>query len=171
MANRSGFQSRINQAVTNFSPRQLKGRVFRANAVCRSTSVRREYPEAPIIGVGAVVIDGSKVLLVRRGQEPLKGEWSLPGGALELGETLAAGRGSGGAGGDRPDRSPGRHCRSPRPDYAGRGLGAGSLPLRAGRFSMPRGRRHAAAAAATRKRRAGWSERNCRNRVIIGWRH
>jgi 8-oxo-dGTP diphosphatase len=50
--------------------------------------VRREYPEAPIVGVGAVVIDGAKVLLVRRGQEPLKGEWSLPGGVLELGETL-----------------------------------------------------------------------------------
>jgi 8-oxo-dGTP diphosphatase len=53
--------------------------------------VRREYPEAPIVGVGAVVIDGTKVLLVRRGQEPLKGEWSLPGGALELGETLQQG--------------------------------------------------------------------------------
>jgi 8-oxo-dGTP diphosphatase len=53
--------------------------------------VRREYPMAPIVGVGAVVIDGSKVLLVRRGNEPLKGEWSLPGGALELGETLQQG--------------------------------------------------------------------------------
>jgi 8-oxo-dGTP diphosphatase len=53
--------------------------------------VRREFPEAPIVGVGAVVIDGTKVLLVRRGQEPLKGEWSLPGGALELGETLQQG--------------------------------------------------------------------------------
>lgn len=53
--------------------------------------MRREYPEAPIIGVGAVVIDGGRVLLVRRGQEPLKGEWSLPGGALELGETLREG--------------------------------------------------------------------------------
>ena len=53
--------------------------------------MRREYPEAPIIGVGAVVIDGGKVLLVRRGHEPLKGEWSLPGGALELGETLQQG--------------------------------------------------------------------------------
>jgi 8-oxo-dGTP diphosphatase len=53
--------------------------------------VRREFPEAPIIGVGAVVIDATKVLLVRRGQEPLKGEWSLPGGALELGETLQQG--------------------------------------------------------------------------------
>ena len=53
--------------------------------------MRREYPEAPIVGVGAVVIDGEKVLLVRRGHEPLKGEWSLPGGALELGETLQQG--------------------------------------------------------------------------------
>jgi 8-oxo-dGTP diphosphatase len=53
--------------------------------------VRREYPEAPIVGVGAVVIEGAKVLLVRRGHAPLKGEWSLPGGALELGETLQQG--------------------------------------------------------------------------------
>ncbi len=55
--------------------------------------MRREYPDAPIAGVGAVIVrdepDGRKrVLLIRRGQEPLKGEWSLPGGAVELGETL-----------------------------------------------------------------------------------
>jgi 8-oxo-dGTP diphosphatase len=48
----------------------------------------RAYPERPIVGVGAVVIDGDRVLLVRRGREPLKGEWSLPGGAVEIGETL-----------------------------------------------------------------------------------
>lgn len=53
--------------------------------------MRREFPEAPIVGIGAVVIDDTKVLLVRRGHEPLKGEWSLPGGALELGETLQQG--------------------------------------------------------------------------------
>ncbi len=53
--------------------------------------MRREFPEAPIVGVGAVVIDGTRVLLVRRGHQPLKGEWSLPGGALELGETLQQG--------------------------------------------------------------------------------
>lgn len=53
--------------------------------------MRREYPEAPIAGVGAVIIDGAKVLLVRRGNPPLQGEWSLPGGALEVGETLEAG--------------------------------------------------------------------------------
>jgi 8-oxo-dGTP diphosphatase len=50
--------------------------------------MRREYPEAPIVGVGAILIDGDRVLLIRRGQEPLKGEWSLPGGVVELGESL-----------------------------------------------------------------------------------
>ena len=53
--------------------------------------MRREYPEAPIVGVGAVVVDQGRVLLIERANEPLKGEWSLPGGALELGETLEEG--------------------------------------------------------------------------------
>jgi mutator protein MutT len=52
--------------------------------------VTREFPDRPIVGVGAVVLDGTRVLLVRRAHEPLKGEWSLPGGAVELGETLEA---------------------------------------------------------------------------------
>ena len=50
----------------------------------------REFPARPILGVGAVVVDEDRVLLVRRANEPLKGEWSLPGGAVELGETLHA---------------------------------------------------------------------------------
>src|SRR5438128_12402839 len=49
----------------------------------------RVFPERPIVGVGAVVLDGDRVLLVKRAHEPLKGEWSLPGGVVELGETLA----------------------------------------------------------------------------------
>jgi len=53
--------------------------------------MRREYPEAPIVGVGAVILHEGRVLLIQRGQPPLKGEWSLPGGALELGETLEEG--------------------------------------------------------------------------------
>lgn len=48
----------------------------------------REYPDRPVVGVGAVIVDGSRALLIRRGHEPLKGEWSIPGGAVELGETL-----------------------------------------------------------------------------------
>jgi 8-oxo-dGTP diphosphatase len=50
--------------------------------------MQREYPEAPLMGVGAVVVDQDRVLLVRRGTEPLKGHWSLPGGLVELGEPL-----------------------------------------------------------------------------------
>ena len=54
--------------------------------------MQRQFPTAPIAGVGAVVLDAElRVLLVRRGQEPLLGEWSLPGGALELGERLEDG--------------------------------------------------------------------------------
>jgi mutator protein MutT len=50
--------------------------------------LKRQYPESPIVGVGAVVFDGASVLLARRAQEPAKGAWSLPGGAVELGETV-----------------------------------------------------------------------------------
>lgn len=53
---------------------------------------RREYPERPIVGVGAViVVEDQKVVLVKRRYEPLAGRWSLPGGTLELGEALEAG--------------------------------------------------------------------------------
>ena len=49
---------------------------------------RREYPETPIPGVAAVVFSGDAVLLVRRGNEPSRGRWGLPGGVVELGETV-----------------------------------------------------------------------------------
>ena len=49
----------------------------------------RQYPERPIVGVGAVIVDDGRVVLVKRAHEPLKGEWSLPGGSVEVGETLA----------------------------------------------------------------------------------
>ena len=48
----------------------------------------REYPDTPLLGVGAVIVQDNRVLLIRRGQAPLLGEWSLPGGVLECGETL-----------------------------------------------------------------------------------
>jgi len=53
--------------------------------------MKRDYPEQPIIGVGAVIVEGGRALLVRRATEPLKGEWSVPGGMLELGEKLRDG--------------------------------------------------------------------------------
>jgi 8-oxo-dGTP diphosphatase len=50
--------------------------------------MNREYPDSPLVGVGAIIIDDGRVLLVKRGHPPLAGEWSIPGGVLELGETL-----------------------------------------------------------------------------------
>jgi len=50
--------------------------------------VTREYPSAPLVGVGGLVIDGTRVLLVKRKNPPAQGEWSIPGGLVHLGETL-----------------------------------------------------------------------------------
>lgn len=54
-------------------------------------SGNREFPEQPVVGVGGVAIRDGRVLLIRRGSEPLKGQWSIPGGTLELGETILEG--------------------------------------------------------------------------------
>jgi 8-oxo-dGTP diphosphatase len=50
--------------------------------------VNRTYPERPFVGVGAVIVDGARVVLIRRRFDPLAGEWSLPGGVVAAGETL-----------------------------------------------------------------------------------
>ncbi len=50
--------------------------------------LKREYPDTPLVGVGAIIIEDGRVLLIKRGKAPLLGEWSIPGGLLELGETL-----------------------------------------------------------------------------------
>jgi 8-oxo-dGTP diphosphatase len=52
--------------------------------------MKREYPESPLVGVGAIIIEDGRVVLVKRGHPPLIGEWSIPGGVLEVGETLRA---------------------------------------------------------------------------------
>src|SRR5437667_3877796 len=49
---------------------------------------RRDYPERPLVGAGAVIVRGDQVVLVRRERPPLAGEWSIPGGVVKLGETL-----------------------------------------------------------------------------------
>ena len=57
--------------------------------------MKREYPEQPIVGVGAIILGnserGPEIVLVQRGNEPLRGEWTIPGGALEVGEALQDG--------------------------------------------------------------------------------
>jgi 8-oxo-dGTP diphosphatase len=52
---------------------------------------KREYPDAPLVGVGAIIIERNRIVMVKRGHPPLAGEWSIPGGVLELGETLRQG--------------------------------------------------------------------------------
>jgi len=50
--------------------------------------MKREYPDQPLVGVGAVIVEAGRILLVKRGHPPLAGEWSIPGGVLEVGETV-----------------------------------------------------------------------------------
>jgi|SRR5580658_8772805 8-oxo-dGTP diphosphatase len=50
--------------------------------------MKREYPDVPLVGVGTIIIEQDRVMLVKRANPPLAGEWSIPGGALEMGETL-----------------------------------------------------------------------------------
>lgn len=54
-------------------------------------TTRREYPSRPIVGIGGVVISSGRALLIKRGSPPLEGHWSIPGGLLEIGETLIEG--------------------------------------------------------------------------------
>jgi len=53
--------------------------------------MKRDYPERPILGVGAVILHDGRALIVQRASEPRKGEWTVPGGVLEVGETLRSG--------------------------------------------------------------------------------
>lgn len=51
-------------------------------------ALSREYPERPVIGVGGVIVNRGRTVLIRRGTQPLLGEWSIPGGTIEIGETI-----------------------------------------------------------------------------------
>jgi len=50
--------------------------------------MNREFPEVPLVGVGAIIIEGDRVVLVKRAHPPLQAEWSIPGGVLEVGELV-----------------------------------------------------------------------------------
>ena len=52
--------------------------------------MKRLYPDHPVVGIGAVIIKEGKIALIKRGNEPSKGKWSIPGGLVELGENLEA---------------------------------------------------------------------------------
>ena len=68
---------------------RASGRTLPQSAKSRpALPVGREFPDYPRVGVGGVVVNKGRVLLIRRGQPPLKGRWSLPGGLVEVGETL-----------------------------------------------------------------------------------
>jgi 8-oxo-dGTP diphosphatase len=55
------------------------------------SEIQREFPASPLVGVGAIIVKDGRVLLVCRGREPMKGHWTLPGGVLEVGESLTDG--------------------------------------------------------------------------------
>ncbi|HET6176154.1 MAG TPA: NUDIX hydrolase [Candidatus Sulfotelmatobacter sp.] len=50
--------------------------------------MKREFPEVPLVGVGAIIIEELQVLLVKRAHPPLQAQWSIPGGVLEVGEMV-----------------------------------------------------------------------------------
>jgi ADP-ribose pyrophosphatase YjhB (NUDIX family) len=50
--------------------------------------MQREFPETPLVGVGAIIIEDSRILLVKRAHPPLQAQWSIPGGVLEVGELI-----------------------------------------------------------------------------------
>jgi ADP-ribose pyrophosphatase YjhB (NUDIX family) len=73
---------RIGQLVSNDND-------FAAAPGTGEATVTRSYPHAPLVGVGAIVFNRGRVLLVRRAKDPRRGQWSLPGGLQKLGETVA----------------------------------------------------------------------------------
>lgn len=91
--NRQKRRSVIGIITQRHSPRPMQaGLNTERNVYCdkrkaKAVNMRREYPEAPIVTVGGIVFNGDSVLLAQRGKEPNRGRWSLPGGAIELGET------------------------------------------------------------------------------------
>jgi 8-oxo-dGTP diphosphatase len=54
----------------------------------RAAPVKREFPEIPLVGIGAIIIEGDRIVLVKRANPPIQGHWSIPGGVLEVGEMV-----------------------------------------------------------------------------------
>src|SRR5216683_4336148 len=96
-----GYEDRARHRAAYYIPRRRKSTPVHGSTARNAIASRaegpfqmtssREYPERPVVGIGGVIIDQGRTLLIRRGSEPLRGEWSIPGGTLELGETLEEG--------------------------------------------------------------------------------
>jgi 8-oxo-dGTP diphosphatase len=69
----------------------VSDRIFESSAGSKTCAAEddRRYPRRPMLGVGALILDGERILMAQRGKQPLLGWWSLPGGAVETGELLA----------------------------------------------------------------------------------
>lgn len=78
-----GFVEILGGCGSNHTPAMLQAR--------QGAGLKRDYPDRPLVGIGAVIVQDGRVLLVKRGGPPLEGQWSIPGGVLELGETLRQG--------------------------------------------------------------------------------
>jgi 8-oxo-dGTP diphosphatase len=78
------------RATEAFVKPHLVGRRFRGKGCAMITEADRRYPKRPLVGVGALIFQRGRILMALRGKEPLKDWWSLPGGAVEAGETLDA---------------------------------------------------------------------------------
>jgi 8-oxo-dGTP diphosphatase len=68
--------------------RQAHGEILRTGNRELRTEVKREFPEFPLVGVGSIIIEDDHVLLVKRANPPIQGQWSIPGGVLEVGELV-----------------------------------------------------------------------------------
>jgi 8-oxo-dGTP diphosphatase len=96
-----GYENRARHRAGYYIPRRRKSTPVHGSTALDAMASRterpfgmnssREYPERPVVGIGGVIIEESRALLIRRGSEPLRGEWSIPGGTLELGESLEEG--------------------------------------------------------------------------------
>ena len=135
----------------------LRGRA-RAKRPDRGTAGRRF--DRPYVGVGAVVIHEGRVLLIRRGKEPLRGRWVVPGGTVELGETLEAAIVREVRGGNGADRDPARGGHRLRSHRARRGPRA--LPLRHRRLPLRLRLRLAPGGLGRGGRRPRGARRTCR---------
>jgi 8-oxo-dGTP diphosphatase len=69
-------------------PAMLSGVATLVNELTDDPEVEREYPSSPLVGVGAIITDGERTVLVRRAKPPSAGEWSIPGGLVHVGEAL-----------------------------------------------------------------------------------